>query len=139
MCPAWCRLWLLSLHVIVLCWCPIGMRLVIGRIETKEEMKTTAAGTGVVTRKEDNTSTTGEDKTEEWELINTAEVQVMEVRSCFLSEAWWLLVVPPVLTCIHYFVLHIVSVFCIILTVKDVRKHPQPVGPCNVGALFSVT
>jgi hypothetical protein len=86
------------------------MRLVIGRIETKEEMKTTAAGTGVVTRKEDNTRTTGEDKTEEWELINTAEVQVMEVRSCFLSEAWWLLVVPPVLTCIHYFVLHIVSV-----------------------------
>lgn len=82
----------------------------IGRIEAKEEMKTTTAGTGVVTRKEDNTMTTGEDKTEEWELINTAEVQVMEVRGCFLFESWWLLFVPPALTCIHCFFLHVVSV-----------------------------
>jgi hypothetical protein len=66
-------------------------------------------------------------------------VQVIEVRSCFLSEAWWLLFVPPALTCIHCFFLHVVSVFCIILTIKDFREHPQPVGPCNVGALFSVT
>jgi len=57
-----------------------GRRVVTGRIEAKEEMKTTTAGTGVVTRKEDSTKTTGENKTEEWELmINTAEVQVMEV------------------------------------------------------------
>lgn len=90
----------------------------IGRIETREEMKTATAGTEVGNRKEDNTWTAGEDRTEEWELKNTAEVQVMEVRSCFLSEVWWLLFLPPALTCKHFFSAH-----CI-LTVKDVRKHP---------------
>lgn len=95
-----------TLHVIALFWYPIGRRIVIGRTETREEMKT--AGTGVVTRKEDNT-TTGEDKTEEWEQKNTAEMQVMEVGSCFLSEVWWLLFLPPALTCKHSF-LHIISV-----------------------------
>jgi len=82
---------------------------VINRIEKREEVKTTTAGTGVVNRKEDNAQTAGEDKTEEWELKNTAEVQVMEVRSCFLSEVWWLLFLPTALTCKHFF-LHIVSV-----------------------------
>jgi hypothetical protein len=56
-----------------------GRRIVIGRIETREEMKTATAGTGVVNRKENKTRTVGEDKTEEWELKNSAEVQVMEV------------------------------------------------------------
>jgi hypothetical protein len=84
-------------------WYPIGRRVVIGRIETREEMKTTTARKGVVTRKEDDARTTGEDKTGEWELMITAEVQVMEVKSCFLSEAWWLLFLPPSLTYKHYF------------------------------------
>jgi hypothetical protein len=77
--------------------------MVIGRIEVRDEMKTTTAGTGVVTRKGDRTWSAGEHKTEEEELITTAEVQVMEVRSCFLCEVWWLLFLPPALTCKHYF------------------------------------
>jgi len=71
--------------------------MVIGSIDTREEMKTTV-GTGVVTRGEDNTRITGENK-----------IEVMEVRSCFLSEAWWLLFLPTALICKHFF-LHTISV-----------------------------
>jgi hypothetical protein len=73
--------------VIALLWYLIGRRIrqgavVIGRMEIREEVKTTTAGTVVLTRKENKTRT-GEVKTEEQELVTTAEVQVMEVRSCF--------------------------------------------------------
>jgi hypothetical protein len=59
-------------------WYLIGRRGTHGRtkvssVEMRDGMKTTGAQTEVMTRKEDETRTTGESKT---------EVQVTEVRSC---------------------------------------------------------
>jgi hypothetical protein len=79
-------------------WYPIGWTVEIGRIEIRDKMKTTTVATEVVSRNGDRTGATGENKTEEDELITTTEVQVVEVSICFLSGLWWSLFLPPALT-----------------------------------------